>query len=143
MQKILAIPHCPQQVCSSLKVLYLQHVAHFSPIWWNIHTDKHSHDKTWFLLQHTYCCFFGMELNELREVIYEKSSSRNDMAGEVVFPSEIKEGIIVKEIRSTRKSRLLFQLKMNVFNFKFLEEGKPLIIILQMILCCMLSWNYN
>jgi len=84
-----------------------------------------------------------MELNELREVIYEKSSSQNDMAGEVVFPSEIKEGIIVKEIRSTRKSRVLFQLKMNVFNFKFLEEGKPLIIILQMILCCMLSWNYN
>jgi len=36
------------------------------------------------------------------------------MAGEIVWPSERKEGTIVKRPRITGKSRVVFQLKMNV-----------------------------
>lgn len=80
---------------------------------------------------------FGIELSELMEAIYEKASPQNDMAGDAVLPSENKEGtdrLFVKGLLGTGKSRVVFQLKMNVDSvciFLNKDDGSQLAMLVQ------------
>lgn len=80
---------------------------------------------------------FGMELSELMEVISEKASPQNDMAGDAVFPSGNKEStdrLFVKGLLGTGKSRVVFQLKMNVNSvciFLNKDDGSQLAMLVQ------------
>ncbi|XP_059076567.1 uncharacterized protein LOC131042467 isoform X2 [Cryptomeria japonica] len=80
---------------------------------------------------------FGMDLSELMERLYDNAPSQNDIIGNVPVPSENIEDVervLVKGLLGNGKSRVVFQLKMNVDSvciFLNKEDGSQLAMLVQ------------